>query len=514
MHPDDVVTPRPAAAVRGVSKAFGHTQALDDVHLDLAWGEIHALVGGNGSGKSTLLKILAGVQPADSGVLETQTETWDLRHHTPEESARSGFRFVHQDPAIFPILSIADNLGLGGQFVRGPLGTIRRRRSKERAREVLRGFDLDIDPGMLAAALSAPQRALLAIGRALQDVGDSQRAILFLDEPTAALPAEEAADLLRTLRRLAHSGHSVVLVSHRLDEVRAAADRVTCLRDGRNAGTIDAADLTEARLAELILGSKLEQTVNVSASSVSTETVLELRNISGGPIRDVSFALHRGEIVGLAGLLGSGRTELMELIYGVRKLHGGELLVRGRPVHSPSSSAMAKAGVAFVPEDRGAGGVFPDHSVAMNLTVGQSRRYFRHAWLQTRQLAREVVSDLSKYAVKAGSVQADIQSLSGGNQQKVVLGRWLRTAPAILLLDEPTQGIDVGARETILTLIADACRAGTAVLIASSEFEELSRISHRTLVLSRGRIVEEHPRGTSSHDLLESVLDNERAGAR
>ena len=311
MHADDAVVPRAAVAVRGATKTFGHTQALDDVHLDLAWGEIHALVGGNGSGKSTLLKILAGVQPADSGVLETQAETWDLSRHTPEESARAGLRFVHQDPAIFPILSIADNLGLGGQFVRGRLGTIRRRRSNERAREVLRGFDLDVDPGMLAAALSAPQRALLAIGRALQDVGESQRAILFLDEPTAALPAEEAADLLRTLRQLADSGHSVVLVSHRLDEVREAADRVTCLRDGRNAGTIDASDLSEARLAELILGSKLEQTVNVSASTVSTETVLELRDVSGGPIREVSFALHRGEIVGIAGLLGSGRTELM-----------------------------------------------------------------------------------------------------------------------------------------------------------------------------------------------------------
>jgi ribose transport system ATP-binding protein len=502
---------RAAITVRGLSKSYGRTQALDGVGLDLEWGEIHALVGGNGSGKSTLIKILAGVLQADAGQLETGGTTWDLTRHTPAESAQAGFRFVHQDPGIVPILSVSDNLGLGGHFVRGRLGNIRAGHSRARAREVLRRFDVDVDPRTPAGALSTPQRALLAIARALQDVDETGRAVLVLDEPTAALPAEETDDLLRTLRRLADAGHSIVLVTHRLDEVRRAADRVTGIRDGRNAGTVDEAGLTEAGLVELILGSKLERTTATPGrTDVSAAPVLELRNVAGGPLRDVSLTVRPGEIVGLAGLLGSGRTELMEMIYGARRIEHGELVVQGAAVRSPSTTEMTRRGVAFVPEDRIAAGIFPSASVATNMTAGQSRRYFSRWWLRTRRLVREAAGDVVTYAVKTSSVRVPIEALSGGNQQKVVLGRWLRTSPAVLLLDEPTQGIDVGARETVLRLVSEASASGTAVLLASSEFEELTRLSHRVLVLCDGRIVEEHPHGMSSHDLLESVLENQR----
>jgi ribose transport system ATP-binding protein len=510
MKSDTLAGPRTAVAVRGLSKRFGNTQALDDVELHLGWGEVHALVGGNGSGKSTLIKILAGVLPADTGALELDGMTVDLTAHRPDIASKAGLRFVHQDLAVFPILSIADNLGLGGQFVTGPVGTIRSRAGRERVRSVLSRLDLDVDPQALASTLSMPQRALVAIGRALQDVDDESRAILVLDEPTAALPAEEAHELLRTLRRLAESGHSVVLVSHRLDEVRQAADRVTCLRDGRNAGTLDAADLTEPKLVELILGGKLEAVATSDRVRSESAPVLELRDVSAGPLRNVSLAVRPGEIVGIAGLLGSGRTELLETVFGVRRIHTGNLVLRGRVMRKPSSTVMVEHGVAFVPEDRGSGGVFPEHSVATNMTVGQSRRYFRHGWLRRGQLAAEVTADLQRYSVKAAGPTAPIESLSGGNQQKVVLARWLRTKPAILLLDEPTQGIDVGAREAILNLIADASREGMAVLLASSEFEELTRLSDRILVLSRGQIVEEVQGKTSAHELLEIVLENQR----
>ncbi|CAJ61174.1 Putative ATP-binding protein of sugar ABC transporter [Frankia alni ACN14a] len=503
---------RTAIVVRGLSKSFGSTQALDGVRLELAWGEIHGLVGGNGSGKSTLIKILAGVLEADAGELTTDGSTWDLTRHTPAESARAGFRFVHQDLGVVPVLSVGDNLGLGGHFVRGPLGTIRSRRSRRRAAEVLRRFDLDVDPRVTAASLSTPQRALLAIARALQDVDESGRAILVLDEPTAALPAEEASELLRTLRRLAEAGHSVVLVTHRLDEVRRAADRVTCIRDGRHVGTLDAADLSEARLVELILGGKLERTVTAAGpADASAAPVLELRHVAGGPLRDVSLTLRPGEIVGIAGLLGSGRTELMEMIYGARRIERGDLVVRGTAVRSPSTSAMTRRGVAFVPEDRIAAGIFPQESVATNMTAGQSGRYFAKLRLRTGLLLRDVARDVSTYAVRTSSVHLPINALSGGNQQKVVLGRWLRTSPTVLLLDEPTQGIDVGSRETVLGLVSEASRAGTAVILVSSEFEELTRISHRVLVLCDGRIADEHPHGMTSHDLLESVLEKQRA---
>ncbi|MDX6215951.1 MAG: ribose transport system ATP-binding protein [Frankiales bacterium] len=510
MKPATIDGPRTAVAVRGLSKRFGNTQALDNVDLQLTWGEVHALVGGNGSGKSTLIKILAGVLSADEGALDLDDVTTDLTGHRPEEAARAGFRFVHQDLGVFPILSVADNLGLGGQFVTGPTGSIRARASRERVREVLRRLDLDVDPQALASTLSMPQRALLAIGRALQDVDENHRAILVLDEPTAALPAEEAGELLRTLRRLADAGHSVVLVSHRLDEVRQAADRVTCLRDGRNAGTLDAADLTEPKLVELILGGKINVTTGGGRLARSEAPVLELRHVSAGPVRDVSFTLRPGEIVGIAGLLGSGRTELLEAIFGVRRISSGDLVVRGETVRFPTSARMKSHGVAFVPEDRGTGGVFPEHSVATNMTVGQSRRYFRRGWFRRRLMVAEVTRDLTRYSVKAPGAQAGIETLSGGNQQKVVLGRWLRTDPAILLLDEPTQGIDVGAREAILGLIAEASRKGMAVVLASSEFEELTRLSDRILVLCRGQVTQEVHDQTTAHELLEIVLENQR----
>jgi ribose transport system ATP-binding protein len=503
-------SPRTAVAVRGLSKRFGSTQALDDVDLQLAWGEVHALVGGNGSGKSTLIKILAGVLAADSGQLDVDGDTWDLTSHRPEESLRAGFRFVHQDLAIFPILSVADNLGLGGRFLTGPTGTIKARASRERVRAVLQRFDLDVDPDALASTLSTPQRALLAIGRALQDIDETSRAILVLDEPTAALPAEEASELLRTLRRLADAGHSVVLVSHRLDEVRLAADRVTCLRDGRNAGMLDAVDLTEPKLVELILGGKIDVTARAERIVRSEEPVLELRNVTSGPLHDISLSLQPGEVVGIAGLLGSGRTELLETIFGVRRISDGDVLVRGSIVRSPSTARMKAHGLAFVPEDRGNGGVFPDNSVATNMTVGQSQRYFRRGWLSRKQILTEVTRDVRRYSVKAPSAQAHIETLSGGNQQKVVLGRWLRTDPSILLLDEPTQGIDVGAREAILGLIAEASRKGMAVVLASSEFEELTRLSDRILVLCRGQVVQEVREEITAHELLEVVLENQR----
>jgi ribose transport system ATP-binding protein len=471
---------------------------------------VHALVGGNGSGKSTLIKILAGVLPADAGSLQIDDKSVNLTSYHPGDAATAGFRFVHQDLAVFPVLTVADNLGLGGKFVTGMTGGIKSRASRERVRTMLRRLDLDVDPQALASTLSMPQRALVAIGRALQDLDDDSRAVLVLDEPTAALPAEEAGELLRTLRRLADAGHSVVLVSHRLDEVRQAADRVTCLRDGRNAGTLAAADLTEPKLVELILGGKINVTATTKRVASSDEPVLELRHIGAGPVTDISFAVRPGEVVGIAGLLGSGRTELLEAIYGVRKITTGELLLKGKPVRPGATARMKAEGVAFVPEDRGSGGVFPEHSVGTNMTAGQNRRYFRRGWFRRKDLAAEVATDIKRYAVKASAPQAPIESLSGGNQQKVVLARWLRTEPVLLLLDEPTQGIDVGAREAILTLIAESSRKGMAVLLASSEFEELTRLSDRILVLTRGRITQEVTHEVSAHELLEVVLESQR----
>ncbi|RFA08540.1 hypothetical protein B7R54_04345 [Subtercola boreus] len=497
-----------ALSVRGLSKTYGSTKALDDVALDLRWGEVHALVGGNGSGKSTLIKILAGVVAADAGELRADGETTELIHQTPGDSARAGLRFVHQDMAIMPLLSVTENLGLGGRFVTGRFGRIQGRSNRAHVLKTLQRFNLRVEPSARAATLSTPQRALLAISRALQDIDETKRAILFLDEPTAALPPEEADELLRSLRDLADAGHCIVLVSHRLDEVRAAADRVTGIRDGRNAGTIDAHNLTEANLVELILGAELPEMSEIETVQLGDDFVVEVEGATGGPLNGATVQVRPGEIVGLAGLLGSGRTELLEMIFGVRRMEAGELRFAGDRVKSPGAATMTALGVSFLPEDRAGGGVFPGHSIAMNMTAGQNRRYFSGLSMQSSRLAKDVRDDIVRYRVKASSPSAPIESLSGGNQQKTALGRCLRTSPRLLLLDEPAQGIDVGARETVMTLILEASKNGTAVIVASSEFEELTRLCHRIIVLADGRNVDELPQGTGGHQILESVLSH------
>jgi ribose transport system ATP-binding protein len=501
--------PRTALAVRGLAKRFGATQALDNADFEVRWGEIHALVGGNGSGKSTLIKTLAGVHSADAGELEVGGATIDLTHYTPRTAAALGLRFVHQDLGIFSILSVADNLAIGHRFNTTRAGRIRKRASRRDSLAILERFHLDVDPGISAGELAAPQRVLLAIARALHDV-EGRRAVLFLDEPTAALPLTEAKLLLSNITRLAEAGHAIVLVTHRLDEVHEVAHRATGLRDGRSAGTINAVDLTEQGLVELILGARLPHAA-ASAEAQDGVPVLEAQGLVGGPIRGIDLEVRAGEILGIAGLLGSGRTELLELLYGARRIESGELRINGQQVRRPSTPRMAAAGMAFVPEDRLTGGIFQGQSVSQNITVGSLSKYFRNLRFQYGKMRSDVARDVTAYQIKVDRPSAAIETLSGGNQQKVVLARWLRQRPALIVLDEPTQGLDIGARATILSLVVEAAEQGAAVIMVSSELEELARLCHRVVVLARGQIVEEHSSGLTAHEMLESVISNTRS---
>ncbi len=503
-------TPSIALAVEGVSKWFGGTHALNDFSFDLRHGEVHALVGGNGSGKSTFIKILAGVYEADAGTLRLPEGERPLQDYGPRDARDAGLRFVHQELGIFPSLSVAENLAMG-EFDTGPAWRINWRTATRRARETLARFKIEADPKAPVTALPMPQRTLLAIARALQDI-ERGHGILVLDEPTAALPREEARSLIESVRELASEGHSIILVTHRLDEVKEAADRVSGLRDGVPAGTIEAATMTKEDAVSLILGRRLAAPKEVaSVSSTQDELALELEDLSGGPILNVSLKVQAGEIVGIAGLLGSGRSELLELIYGARSPESGEIALAGSRIANPSPRASCEAGLAFVPEDRGGAAILPEQTVSENMTAGDLERYFTRGWLNDRRLKREVRADIKRFLVKTGSPDAPIETLSGGNQQKVILARWLRRNPKVILLDEPTQGIDIGAREEIFSLLTQAAEHGTAILLVSSEFEELSRLCHRTVVLSHGEIVAEHPRGTSGHDLLTSVLEQARS---
>lgn len=501
---------RTALTVRGLSKAFGSTLALAGFSFDVRRGEVHALVGGNGSGKSTFIKVLAGVHQADSGEIETAGGGHSsLAHFSPEDAHRCGLRFVHQNLGIVPTMSIMDNLALGHGYPTGAGRRIRWRRWRAECRATLARFGIDASPDDSAQTLSTPNLAMLAVARVLRDIDDIGRAILVFDEPSAALPQREAQALLRSIRELADQGASIILVTHRLEEVQLVADRVTAVRDGRFAGTREARSMTHADIVELLLGHQLAVTAAVTSDRSAGEVVVELRGVTSGPLRAIDLMVSQGECVGVAGLLGSGRTELLELVFGLRPVESGEVVLGGTAVRGSRPSRMKAAGVAIVPEDRISTGVFDGFSVAENMTVGHLGRYFRRGWLRDRELEQDVRGDLGTYRVKCSSAHAPVTTLSGGNQQKVVLGRWLREEPRLLLLDEPTQGIDVGAREEIYELISGARDRGMATVLVSSEFEELTRMCDRIVILTRGEISGEVGRGVSAHDLFETVLRNQ-----
>jgi ribose transport system ATP-binding protein len=504
-----------ALAVTGLSKSFAGTQALRDFDIDLRQGEVHALVGGNGSGKSTLIKILAGVYQADRGEATRAGAAADLRNQTPADARAMGLRFVHQDLGVIPLLSVAENLAIGDRYPVGIGAKIDWGQLRSRTRATLERFHLDVDPRTPAEYLSTPQQAMLAIARALQTIDEDERGILVLDEPTASLPPEEASLLLTSIRRLAGNGHTVLLVTHRLDEVKRAADRVTGLRDGVRAGTIDTADMTESDAVQLILGRRLENaTAPRREARAEGPPLLEVEELRGGPLAGVSLSVRPGEVVGIAGLLGSGRTELLEMLFGVRRFESGTIALDGKRIATPTPRRMRRLGMAFVPEDRQAEAVFPGQSVAQNVTAGGIGRYFKGGLIRDRRLMGDVRRDVGRFHVKASSPGAGIETLSGGNQQKVVLARWLRDRPRVILLDEPTQGIDVGAREEIFALIGRATEDGAAVLLVSSEFEELTRLAHRVLVLAGGHITAELEADESAHDIFESVIEPGRSGGQ
>ena len=436
---------RPVALrVSHLSKTFPGTRALQDVGLEVRRGEIHALVGGNGSGKSTLIKILAGVYSADpGGEIEVGGQTYSADHFTPALAKAAKLHFVHQNPAIFPDLTVSENVAVGRGFETAGGTHIKWKAVHERTRRLLERFQIKATPETPVGALRPADRTMVAIARALQDQEGEHDGVLVLDEPTASLPASEVDLLLTALRRYAAEGQTIIFVTHRLDEVLNIADRVSVLRDGRHVGTVDAAGLDEAKLIELIVGRPLDRVFPEMPEVHADRVALEVRHLSGGPIRDVSFKLLGDEVLGIAGLLGSGRSELLRMIFGAHPIASGEVLLDGRPVRFANPGQAMKAGVAFVPEDRLAEAAFADMSVRENVSAGQVAKYFSGLFLRHGRERADAQASIKDFFIKATSDVQPLATLSGGNQQRVVVARWLRRSPKILLLDEPTQGVDV-----------------------------------------------------------------------
>jgi len=476
--------------IRDLHRSFGETRALQGAKLTVTGGEIHALAGENGSGKSTLIKILAGVEQADPGGLLTLGG----REHaadafSPRAARAAGLHFVHQVPALFPWLSVAENLAIGRGFECSRFGRIRWESQHARARRLLERFHVRALPQMPLFMLDPADRTLVAIARALQDQEGEHEGVLILDEPTAALPGPEVERLLSTLKTYAAQGQTILYVSHHLEEIIRTADRVSALRDGKHVGTLDKDGLDEQRVVGLMLGRALESSTR-SASYAGGDEVLSVRGLAGGSVQDVSLQLRRGEIVGIAGIVGSGAAEVLSLLFGVRPHSQGTITLMGKPFAPRDPSDAIVQGLAFLPADRAADAGFASMSLRANLSAPRVPRYFQGLRLRHDLERSDAKLAITRFLVRASSPEQALSTLSGGNQQKVVLARWLHDRPKVLLLNEPTQGVDVHARQEIHALLRAAAAEGTAQLVVSSDFRELCDLCDRVLVMSKGRVVE------------------------
>jgi ribose transport system ATP-binding protein len=491
----------PALAVRNLRKTFGAKSVLMDVSLTVAPGEIRALVGHNGSGKSTVIKILAGIYEPDSG--EVLVGTRPLRPGNPNEAHRAGLRFVHQDLGLADSLNAVDNLAIGAGFARRASGRIDWPESRRRTSRALEELGLRFDVEVAVGKLTALERVGVAVARALHGWQRGVKAVV-LDEPTSPMPAREASGLLETLRRLRAAGLGILLVTHHLDEALAAADSITVLRNGAEVCTREASSFTRQSLVEAMLGTGLAtgNAVSVPGNGQSSQPVVALQGLGTDSIRAVDLDIRRGEVVGLAGLAGQGQEEVIRAVAGAITRRGA-LRVHGSVVRPGSPAHAARAGIAFVPRDRLRNGLFLRSTVATNLTISGLHSLAPRKRIRRSLEVQEVERWIRRFNIEPGNGDDPISVLSGGNQQKVLLARAMRTAPTLLALEEPTEGVDVGAREMIYEAIREAAAEGCAVLLSSSDSEELASLCTRVLVLHRGRVETE----LSGHEITADSID-------
>ena len=465
-----------------VTKSYAGLKALDDVSFELREGEVHALIGENGAGKSTLIQIMTGAVTADSGTLAVAGRA--VERNSPAVARGLGIAAIYQQPALFPHLTVEENIGLAIET--GP--SWRRVDWKARQRrclELLARAGASLDPRRLVGGLSMPEQQVVEIAKAL---GADAKALI-MDEPTASLSDPEVGSLFRVIARLRSQGVGVIYISHRLEEISAIADRVTVLRDGRKVATCEGKDIDRAELIRLMVGRELS-TVFPKRPVAIGETMLELRAISSraAGVRDISLTVRRGEILGIAGLVGSGRTGLAETIFGITPADSGEIVLRGEAVRVASPAGAIALRIGYVPEDRRRHGVVLDAPIFANISLANLDSVSRSGLISRARecgLARRYIGQLR---IKAQSVYSEASSLSGGNQQKVALARWLAIRPDVLILDEPTQGVDVGSKSEIHRLMVDFAGAGMAIVMISSELPEILGMSDRIAVMHGGRI--------------------------
>jgi ribose transport system ATP-binding protein len=484
------VEPPPIIAVRELSKTFGATTVLRSVDLSVRQGEIHGLIGHNGSGKSTLIKILSGYHSPDpGGELQVRGESVSLplRHGDQRDL---GIAFVHQDLGLVESLTVLENIRLGRYQHAGKVPRISWRAERRICEELLARFSISVSPDADLRDVQDVDRALIAIARAVSDIERIGRpGLLVLDEPTVYLPADSVQALFRTMRSVAGGGHGIIFVAHQLSEVLEISDEVTVLREGRVAGHLHTRDATHDSLVNLIVGRDLGDLYPAAAGMPDRRAVLaEVESLSGGMVRSFSATLLAGEIIGVTGLLGMGAEDVPYLLYGALPAAGGQLRWQGRSVSGKQLSPVRslRSGVVLVPANRLRDGVVPSMSVGENVAEPILSRHKQRGRLRLGAIAAQVSRTLRAFDVRPDTPGAAMGTLSGGNQQKALIGKWLQVQPRLLLMHEPTQGVDIRARQEIFSYIAEAAAAGTTVLIASSEYEELVGLCHRVLVFRDG----------------------------
>lgn len=480
---------------KGVSKRFGPVQALEDVSFCVAPGKVHGLLGENGAGKSTLLKCLSGVYAPDEGTIFVNGAA--LRLTGPLSARNAGIAMIHQELQHVPELSVAQNLFLGRPITKLG-GMITNRAAQEKAAaEVLKELDATIDPAQRIADLRVAQRQLVEIARALIE----EAKVVAMDEPTSSLTPPEFEKLVRLIKRLASAGVSVIYVSHRMDEVFRICDTSTILRDGVLTDTVEMQDVTRDEVVQKMVGRKL---MNAEHEGFATdEPVVQIENLARLPVvQSCSFKVHKGEVLGIAGLVGSGRTELLRLIAGVDAPSSGRVSVNGRMVPPRDVSAAIRSGIGLLPEERKRDGIIPLRSIASNIALPSLPKFSRFGLVQKEHVHSTAEKHMRDMDLRPFDVNRPIVAFSGGNQQKAIIGRWLAAGAEVLLFDEPTRGVDVGAKAEIYSLIERLAAEGKAIVVVSSELPELLRVADRVLVMREGKISVELP----SNEMTEEAI--------
>jgi rhamnose transport system ATP-binding protein len=479
---------------RHISKSFAGLRALDRVSFDLRPGEVHALVGENGAGKSTLIKIMTGAEQADAGTLVI--DGVPLSHIDPHTTRARGIAAIYQQPALFPDLTVAENIALslerGGAWRR-----IDRRARRRRASELLERIGVALDPDRLVGDLTMPEQQVVEIAKA---IGAAAR-IVIMDEPTASLSDREVTRLFAVIARLRAEGVGIIYISHRLEEISAIADRITVLRDGQTVATRDRGEVTRADVIRMMVGRELDAVFpkrDVPIGDIALAAT-NLSNARAG-VRRASLSVRRGEILGIAGLVGSGRTQLAETIFGLTPAEEGEITIAGAAVRIQKPADAIRHGIGYVPEDRRQHGVVLEMSVAANTSIASLPSVSSYGLIRRGEERARAESYAKDLRIKTASMGADVGSLSGGNQQKVALARWLATTPSILILDEPTQGVDVGSKAEIHRLMQELADRGMAIIMISSELPEILGMSDRIAVMVAGTIATTIPRALANAD--------------